>query len=251
MAINSVEIAKVADALGDLKARCFLAGGASIPYYLTDKLEELPRVTLDIDVVIEIGSAQEYRSKVEAQMRANGFENDISEGAPICRWKLGPITVDLMPTDESILGFSNKWYQAGAASLVEARISEACMWRILSPPFMLATKCTAFSNRGIGDPGSSADLEDIVTLLNGRPEFASEISSAPTECRNYLSNWIDGALRDPTILDVLPYHLPPHAAGQARLPVVLERMKRIAGHLQGKMPEGFPVGLHRFKRRPR
>lgn len=56
MATNKRDIEKVAAAMGDLKDRCFLAGGASIQFYLTDKLEENPRVTLDIDVVIEVES---------------------------------------------------------------------------------------------------------------------------------------------------------------------------------------------------
>lgn len=228
MATNSGDIERVADALGDLKDRCFLAGGASIPFYLTDNLEEHPRVTLDIDIVIEVRSAHEFRSNVETQMRARGFVNDIAEGAPICRWKLGPIIVDLMPADGSILGFTNKWYQAGIASLVPVQVTESCRWRMLSPPYVLATKCTAFSDRGIGDPGSSSDLEDIVSLLNGRPNMAMEISGSELECRGYLTSWFADILRNPAVMDVIPYHLPPHGAGQARLPIVLERMKRIS-----------------------
>lgn len=225
---NSRDIEKVADALGELKDRCFLAGGASIPFYMTDKLEEHPRVTLDIDVVIEVGSAHEYRSNVETQMRSKGFVNDIAEGAPICRWKLGPIAIDLMPAEASILGFTNRWYRAGLASLIPVQVTESCMWRILSPPFMLATKCTAFSDRGIGDPGSSSDLEDIVTMLNGRQKLALEISETEPECKEYLTSWFTDILRNPTVFDVIPYHLPPHGAGQSRLPIVLERMKRIS-----------------------
>lgn len=228
MATNRGEIEKVADALGELKDRCLLSGGASIPFYLTDKLEEHPRVTLDIDVVIEVGSAHEYRSIVEVQMRARGFVNDIAEGAPICRWKLGPIAVDLMPAEASILGFTNRWYRAGLASLIPVQVTESCMWRILSPPYMLATKCTAFSDRGIGDPGSSSDLEDIVTMLNGRQKLAMEISGTEPECKEYLAGWFTDILRSPAVFDVIPFHLPPHGAGQSRLQIVLERMKRIS-----------------------
>jgi hypothetical protein len=126
------------------------------------------------------------------------------------------------------LEFTNKWYQAGIASLVPVQVTEFCKWRMLSPPYVLATKCTAFSDRGIGDPGSSSDLEDIVTLLNGRPALVSEISGSDQECKGYLTGWFADILRNPAITDVLPYHLPPHGAGQARLPIVLERMKRIS-----------------------
>lgn len=126
MATDSREIESVAVALADLKERCFLVGGASIPFYLTDKLEEHPRVTLDIDVVVEVRSVQEYRSTVETQMRAHGFVNDMTEGAPICRWKLGLITVDLMPANASILGFSNKWYEAGSDNLIPVQVTKSC-----------------------------------------------------------------------------------------------------------------------------
>lgn len=232
MATNSGDIEKVAVALADLKDRCFLTGGASVPFYLTDKLEEHPRFTLDIDIVIEVGSGYEYQTKVEMKMRERGFVNDLSEGAPMCRWKLGAITVDIMPTDASVLGFSNKWYRAGIASLIAVRVTKSCEWRILSPSFMLAAKCTAFSDRGIGDPGSSSDLEDIVTLLNGRPELASEIAVSEPDCKAYLGGWFAGLLRRPSVMEVISYHLPPHSAGQARLPIVLERMKRISALIQ-------------------
>jgi hypothetical protein len=232
MATNSGDIEKVAVALGDLKDRCFIAGGASIPFYLTDKLEEHPRITLDIDIAIEVESRYAYRTSVETQMRAKGFVNDISEGAPICRWKLGHVTVDIMPTDASVLGFSNKWFAAGVSSLIPVQVTDSCAWRILSPPFMLATKCTAFSDRGICDPGSSSDLEDIVTLVNGRPTLGSEIAGSATECKEYLSRWFSGILKDSRIMEVIPYHLPPHAAGQSRFPLVLDRMKRISTLLE-------------------
>lgn len=45
MAPTHNDIEQVALALGELKERCFLAGGVSIPFYITDVLEEPPRVT--------------------------------------------------------------------------------------------------------------------------------------------------------------------------------------------------------------
>jgi hypothetical protein len=80
----------------------------------------------------------------------------------------------------------------------------------------------------LANPGSSSDLEDIVTLLNGRPTLVQEISEAPLECKKYLSQWFAAILKNQSIMDVIPYHLPPHSAGQARLPIVLDRIKGIS-----------------------
>jgi hypothetical protein len=41
-------------------------------------------------------------------LRSLGFEEDVSEDAPVCRWRIGGIALDVMPTDAEILGFSNK-----------------------------------------------------------------------------------------------------------------------------------------------
>jgi len=41
-----------------------------------------------------------------------GFENDI-ESNILCRYKVQGIIVDVMPTGENVLGFSNKWYPEG------------------------------------------------------------------------------------------------------------------------------------------
>lgn len=44
------------------------------------------------------------------RLRARGFVEDTSEGAPICRWVVGDVRVDVMPTEEEILSFKNRWY---------------------------------------------------------------------------------------------------------------------------------------------
>jgi hypothetical protein len=48
-------------------------------------------------------------ARLVESLRAKGFANDTSKGAPICRWIFNDIKVDVMPTDSEILGFSNKW----------------------------------------------------------------------------------------------------------------------------------------------
>jgi hypothetical protein len=219
----------VAAALGDLKARCFLTGGASIPFYISDPLEEAPRATFDIDVVIEVRSAVEYREVVEKRLREQGFRNDASPGAPICRWKWEEVIVDIMPIDASILGFTNPWYRLGLESVVPVEITDRCTWRMLSAPYELAAKLEAFWSRGAADPESSHDLEDIVTLVNGRPELADEAEHADASCRRHVAESFARILGENRYRNALPFHLPYGRAGQQRLAVVMARMERLAG----------------------
>jgi hypothetical protein len=136
--------------------------------------------------------------------------------------------VDIMPTKESVLGFTNRWYLAGLSSLMPISVTESCYWRVLSPPFLLASKCEAFGDRGFGDPASSSDLEDIVSLINARPSLFAEVMAANEVCRIFLAKWFSNVLKTEEILDVIPYHLAPGASGQQRLPMVLDRMRKIA-----------------------
>lgn len=221
----SSEIERVSVALGDLKERSLLAGGASIPFYITDALEEKPRVTDDIDVVIEVRTAAEFR-RIEDRLRAQGFLNDSSQGAPICRWLLEGIKVDVMPSKESILGFAEGWYEAGFSTAVPIKVTDTCSWRILSPPFAIAAKFAAFWDRGIADPGSSADLEDIVSIVNGRPELGRELAEAESACRVYVRGSISKVLTTPGIADVIQYHLPP--GGEQRVSILHERLRKMA-----------------------
>jgi hypothetical protein len=76
--------------------------------------------------------------------------------------------LDVMPTDETILGFSNRWYKPAieAAAVVEV---EGFVLRVVTTPYFIGTKLEAFRGRGRGDFYASSDLEDIVTVLDGRP----------------------------------------------------------------------------------
>ena len=42
-------------------------------------------------------------------------------GAPICRSRYENFTIDVMPTDERILGFSNHWYRPAISSAQDVR----------------------------------------------------------------------------------------------------------------------------------
>jgi hypothetical protein len=218
----------VARKLGNLHARCFLTGGTSIPLYINTELAEPPRVTYDIDVVIEVSSGTEFRSQIETQLRVGGFEHDMTPGAPICRWRFASPLVDVMPVDEGVLGFSNPWYKAGLSSLMEARISDQCTWRILTPPFALASKFAAFWERGAADPRMSHNLEDIVTLLNGREQIVEDVLKAPRPCRDYLVECFGKILKEERLEDSIESHVFPDSLASERLMTVKRKIREFS-----------------------
>ena len=107
---NIVRIRAVNNALGTLKDKVVFVGGATVSLY-ADRMAPESRPTDDVDIVVEIASRWDY-AQLEAQLRQVGFQNDIT-GKFLGRYLMQGVILDVMPTDESILGFSNKWYADG------------------------------------------------------------------------------------------------------------------------------------------
>jgi len=107
--INIRMIIHVAKRLGDLKDKVVFVGGCATGLFITDPAMPEVRATQDVDVIVDVASRVEYY-KLEEALRNRGFIQDMSENAPVCRWLIDAIKVDIMPTQEDILGFSNRWY---------------------------------------------------------------------------------------------------------------------------------------------
>ena len=78
-------------------------GAAVLPLLVDDpELSEI-RPTKDVDLTVKVVTLGELY-QLEEKLRAAGFRNDTREGAPICRWVVSGVTVDVMPgffrTDE-------------------------------------------------------------------------------------------------------------------------------------------------------
>ena len=71
---------------------------------ITDEAATAPRTTFDVDASAEITSYTEYTT-LGGRLRAFGFREDASNGAPLYRWVHERTVLDLMPPDENILGF--------------------------------------------------------------------------------------------------------------------------------------------------
>jgi hypothetical protein len=69
------------------------------------------RPTKDVDAIVDVTSYAKYAA-LSKRLRELGLAEDTREGAPLCRWRYNDLIVDVMPIDQGVLGFSNRWYPA-------------------------------------------------------------------------------------------------------------------------------------------
>jgi hypothetical protein len=110
-----------AERLLPLLTEIVFVGGCATGLLIDDPGAAPVRETYDVDVIAEIASYAEY-SVFSERLRALGFQEDASEGAPLCRWQYGCLTLDVMPLDPKILGFSNRWYPEALRAAAEVRL---------------------------------------------------------------------------------------------------------------------------------
>jgi len=225
--INIRMIIDVAKRLGDLRDKVVFVGGCATGLFITDPAIPEVRATQDVDIIVEVASRMAYY-RLEEELRLKGFKQDMSENAPVCRWLVDVIKVDIMPTQEEILGFSNRWYLPAIKNAEQLQLEKELTIKLVSPPYFLATKIDAFNGRGGGDYMASHDMEDIITILDGRPEIVSEIRSSSDDLKDFLSRTFRILLASDEFLDSIPGHLSPDRASQTRLPLLIKRLREIA-----------------------
>ena len=225
--INIRMIIDVAKRLGDLRDKVVFVGGCATGLFITDPAIPEVRATQDVDIIVEVASRMAYY-RLEEELRLKGFKQDMSENAPVCRWLVDVIKVDIMPTQEEILGFSNRWYLPAIKNAEQLQLEKELTIKLVSPPYFLATKIDAFNGRGGGDYMASHDMEDIITILDGRPEIVSEIRSSSDDLKDFLSRTFRSLLANDEFRDSIPGHLSPDRASQSRLPLLIKRLEEIA-----------------------
>jgi len=100
---------------------------------------------------------------------------------------------------------------------------------MVTAPYFLATKFEAFDGRGNRDYLMSHDMEDIIALMDGRAEIAEEVIHSSDDLKSYLAHRFANLLEQQRFIDAIPGHLLPDAASQRRLPMIMNRIRQIAG----------------------
>lgn len=133
-----------------------------------------------------------------------------------------------MPLDEKILGFSNSWYRAAMETAEEREIDEGLRIHVVTAPYFCATKLEAFRGRGRGDYIAGHDLEDLMTVVDGRPELSEELRLATKDVRSYVAAEVRQLLETRPFIDALPGYLLPDEASQGRIGILLARLREIS-----------------------
>ncbi len=225
--VTTQSLAQVTEKLQLTGSPFAFLGGAILPFLLDDSSMVIARPTKDVDVIMEILTRVEF-SKLEEQLRTIGFKHDTTQGAPKCRWLLDSITVDVMATHEKAGDGPSEWFAEALENAQPVKLAPGCFAHIITAPYFLATKLNAFFDRGNQDLYGSHDLEDILTVLDGRTTICTEIQNSPEELRKYLAVCFSKLLADTHFLQCLPGHLPSDAASQERAPILLTTIRRIS-----------------------
>lgn len=191
---------EVAGALGpDLVKQVTFVGGCTTALLLTDEVTaEQVRHTDDVDLIVHVISYASYHV-LQEKLKEKGFKivaPDKDEDIPICAMQLNELRVDIMPDDEAILGFSNRWYKEAMENAFDYQLNEEIIIKLVSPVYFIATKLEAWLGRGEGDALTSRDIEDVINLIDGREELISELGSAPDAVKAFISEQLSQLLGD-------------------------------------------------------
>lgn len=185
------------------------------------------RRTKDVDVIVEAVTYPEYAA-LEERLRLAGLEHDTSEGAPLCRWLVDGCRVDIMPKAPANLGMNTKWFPEVLHHAMNTDLGEGCFAMVVTPPLFLATKLEAFKDRGKGDFYASHDLEDIITLVDGRATIVQEVAAATAGIRKFVSREFAHILKHPDFRETLPGHMPAMLGATQRIPILVQRFEAIS-----------------------
>lgn len=143
--INREATKKIALALGELNENVVYVGGAVISLYIDDPSADDVRPTKDIDISLEIVSLGELE-KLRLKLIEKGFFQSHEDNV-ICRFRYSDIKVDVMATKTIGWAPGNTWFEAGFKKSQIINL-DGIEIKVLPLPYFLATKFSAFYDRG-------------------------------------------------------------------------------------------------------
>jgi len=199
---NNEALYKAATLLKDLNEHVVYVGGRIVGLLITDLIEDDVRPTYDIDVALDLGRTDIVAHySLQKKLESLGFKPD---GNVNCRYVLDDFMIDVMYTDGVLQGINSNWYQAGFDNAIEIQIKDKKI-KILNAVYFIATKLEAFTDRAYknNDYWDCKDLEDIINVINGRPELLIEIMNSPKDVVQFISGYFKKLIEDPKWLEAI------------------------------------------------
>ncbi len=206
--ITIEKIKKISNVVESIGEKAVFVGGAVAQFYVDNNGTENIRFTKDVDIVFEILSFGQLE-KIRQKLTGAGFKQTM-DNKVLCRFSFSDILVDVMSVSEVGWAPGNIWFKKGFSKAQSKKIGD---FEILLLPlsYYLATKFSAFNDRGIADPYLSHDLEDIVYVLDNNPEFCHILQINDDEdVRNYLIENLKKLIDSTKIKEAVIGHLPIH-----------------------------------------
>ena len=200
---NLALLVGMAQAMGPLCEQVVFVGGCASGLLVDDAGLMDVRPTEDVDAIVEVATLAAYHG-LAGQLMQRGFKQTMADNTPPFRWYWNRMQLDLVPLDEKVLGFANPWYRVGYEEALTVELAAGVTVRHLSAPHFLATKFEAFKDRGQNDVYLSHDLEDIMTVMEGRSAVVQEIAAAHEAVLKHVSRSVAALLDMPAFHNALP-----------------------------------------------
>ena len=151
MANPNIELlTSIANAMGELREQVVFVGGCATGLLITQPNVADARATEDVDAIVEAASLVAYHALARQLMKL-GFKPTMADNTPPFRWFWNRTQLDLVPLDEKVLGFANRWYKPGFDTAITAVLPSGLQLRHLSAPYFMAIKREAYKDRGNND----------------------------------------------------------------------------------------------------
>ncbi len=209
--------------LGDISEEFVFLGGCSTALLITDPASPDVRSTIDVDCIVDALSLSAYY-QLEQRLQERGFRKSFNDNV-LCRWHYEDLILDVMPTDEKILGFSNRWYKAAIKNAETHQLADDIIIRSVTAPYFLGTKLEAFQSRGNNDFMMSHDFEDIIAIIDGRVELIDEVKQTEPDLRLYLAGIFSKMLLRDDFQTALPGYLNYGSVTHDRTQLLLKRIQ--------------------------
>lgn len=200
-------IEKVAQGFGDLNKKVFYLGGSTLSLYVSKYAAAQNRVVGEVDCILGSLALNDY-FQWEEWLTERGFVKEEAINHFQHRWRYEGIPVNILARTRETLAYKYRWLDEGIFHAQSYPIAEGLSIRSFTPAYFIAAKIESFLNKAKGDFRTSEDFEDLMFVLDNRPQIVEELCQSFYEVRNYIQQYFMRFLKDPTLEEGLYYVLP-------------------------------------------